>query len=455
MGVQEKMIKYSIVALKMGLVFLVMMVFLQPVQASPGGEELMEAIGDGDVSRVSELIQSGVDVNKGAFGRTPVEHAVMLNTVGFNKVKPEILKILVKSGADLEPRDSHGRTPLHHAEDPEIARILLDGGANVNAADKYGNTALIFHFSGEMADLLLERGADVNARGANGQTPLSRATISKDLESMTKLLDRSADIVVVNDLGETYLIQLIRQGGFEIRAEDVSSLPAFLQDSFESQEKKEMEAVRLLLEKGIVVNAEDYFGNSALSLAREKQNEKLVALLKKFGARDMVPEYKTLLQAAKHGNVEKVRFFLDKGENVDIQDPKTGFTPLCWTMLRGHMEVAELLLEHYVDTNIRTMGGKTALMIATERVSNKKLPIKAIKMLLAHDADPNVQDDNGYTALMTASVYGSKPAVKLLLKNGADPNLQTYGDEFTAAYFATLKMHKGIVKLLRKAGAQH
>jgi ankyrin repeat protein len=203
-----------------------------------------------------------------------------------------------------------------------------------------------------------------------------------------------------------------------------------------------------------MVNAEDYYGNTPLTLARKSKDQELIGLLEEFGARDIEPDFKTLLVAAKYGNVDKVRSFLEKGKDGNIRDSINGFTPLCWAMFRGHLKVAETLLDQGVDTNIQAKHGETALMIATERVANKELPIKAMKLLLANGANPNVQDNGGSTALMTAAVYGSKSAVKLLLKNGADPDLQTYSDGFTAAYFASLSTHFGIFKILQKASAE-
>ena len=74
-------------------------------------------------------------------------------------------------------------TPLHHAAafgPPQMVRDLLKAGANVNAVDSRSLTALHFavateYPSPEICESLLKAGADINARDNNGETPLDWA----------------------------------------------------------------------------------------------------------------------------------------------------------------------------------------------------------------------------------------------------------------------------------------
>ena len=55
----------------------------------------------------------------------------------------EIVKMLLKEGADVNARDKYGRTALYVAAwrgHVEIVKMLLKEGADVNAADNDGNT---------------------------------------------------------------------------------------------------------------------------------------------------------------------------------------------------------------------------------------------------------------------------------------------------------------------------
>ncbi len=67
------------------------------------------AIVKGDIETVIKLIELGNDVNEVSLGLTPAMYAAK-----FNKV--EILKLLVKQGADLRKRSDKGFTAKRYAQ---------------------------------------------------------------------------------------------------------------------------------------------------------------------------------------------------------------------------------------------------------------------------------------------------------------------------------------------------
>ncbi|MGN0474432.1 MAG: ankyrin repeat domain-containing protein [Acutalibacteraceae bacterium] len=105
---------------------------------------------------------------------------------GYNKgnafhfdIPEELARWLAEQGADINFRDTYGRTPLyHHAtmHNADMVKLLIDLGADIHAALQTGETALhaaaMFH-SPEIVRILVEAGAEVNAKDIAGDTPLA------------------------------------------------------------------------------------------------------------------------------------------------------------------------------------------------------------------------------------------------------------------------------------------
>ncbi len=100
----------------------------------------------------------------------------------------EIVKMLLKAGADLEYTGYFSSTPLMYAAQYGkyiSAQTLINAGANVNYTDKYGETPLIQAVNKKnfaMIKLLIENGADTKVKYKN--MTLSEYAKSKDCPNM-------------------------------------------------------------------------------------------------------------------------------------------------------------------------------------------------------------------------------------------------------------------------------
>ncbi|MYJ60601.1 MAG: hypothetical protein F4094_09080 [Synechococcus sp. SB0672_bin_6] len=69
----------------------------------------------------------------------------LLHSAAHNE-NPEIVKLVLDTGADIEARDSIGRTPLHDAvwfnKNSEVVKVLLDAGANMKAKTRDGKLSI-------------------------------------------------------------------------------------------------------------------------------------------------------------------------------------------------------------------------------------------------------------------------------------------------------------------------
>ena len=147
------------------------------------------------LSVVEYILEKGADVNvKDSHGRT----ALRCNSI------VEIAKLLVKHGADLEAFDNKGYTPLMYHSikgNVDMVKYLLSAGANNR--DNEGRTALHIASTVDVAKFLVENGADIEAVNNNGETPLIYQSFCGNDEVVNYLLSVGANKNAKNNQGKT------------------------------------------------------------------------------------------------------------------------------------------------------------------------------------------------------------------------------------------------------------
>ena len=151
--------------------------------------ELIIATKSGNIQKVRELIEAGVDLNI----NPGVGEGSALTTAS-NFGHTEIVKLLIEAGADIDIKNVYGSTPLIMAirrKNKEIVKLLIEAGADPNYK-KWGETALLLSTRYRRRDfirLLIEAGADLNVN--NGEAlhkPLVQKIYSEYIVSKVKKL---------------------------------------------------------------------------------------------------------------------------------------------------------------------------------------------------------------------------------------------------------------------------
>jgi ankyrin repeat protein len=196
------------------VVFTLLMPLAALADAADKNQELIRAVGKGNLAEATRLLNSGADV--GAKAKRGSKALLLAAESGYG----EIVRLLIARGADANSKTDNGWTALMAASErghPEVVRLLLDNGADVNAKNKDGLTALIVVFSQhtfkslfqmglpqqvphsnggrlEVARLLLDKGADVNGKHLEGETPLMWATWDGDVDMVRLLIAKGAEV---------------------------------------------------------------------------------------------------------------------------------------------------------------------------------------------------------------------------------------------------------------------
>lgn len=70
---------------------------------------LCTAVAKGEIEKVKQLLNNGVDVNKKSNGMLPIHYAARHNRV-------DIIKVLITAGSDIHTTCDKGLTAMRHAE---------------------------------------------------------------------------------------------------------------------------------------------------------------------------------------------------------------------------------------------------------------------------------------------------------------------------------------------------
>jgi len=150
-----------------------------------------------------------------------------------------------------------------------------------------------------------------------------------------------------------------------------------------------------------------------------------------------------LIEAARAGNVDKIRNLVSSGISPDASDVPYR-NPLLMAVIENKEEAVNTLIQLGADVNktISGLGGGTVLHTAAAR----NLP-NIVKMLLDAGADINKEDNDGRTPLITAISLDNIDMVKFLIANGADINMINRNNE-TPLYIAAIQSKTKVIKLL-------
>jgi ankyrin repeat protein len=363
-------------------------------------DQFKEATLKNDVKKMEELLKKGADINsKDSNGKT----ALMLAATSGNITAMETL--VNKFHANVTVKDKNDQTALSQAASMGLndsVKTLLNFRPKVTEGqDINGNTPLmnaVKNGHSNVVKTLLEKGgAAASIPDDQGRTPLMESIKRGDGRSVKELLKHNPGFDIQDENGKTALMEAIDKGNpAVIRALTKRSDP-------DLQNKDGDTALMLLLRKGFVGTPADPVAIG--DMIGRSQNLDIQSNAGRTA----------LMEASKSVDSDSVRALIDKGANLDLQDKKGKsaimevfdapqfIAPAAFAANRDAMIKRANL-------DLQDIDGKTALVQAADRGD-----AETIRTLNAEGANLDIPDKSGRTALMSAAESGKLDAVRFLL----------------------------------------
>ena len=265
---------------------------------------------------------------------------------------------------DIKRAIRNGRTEIV-AKLVEKKVVDVDGYYNI-----HGQTLIMLAIENgypDIVSLLVKKGADVNITDDDDLSALRYACMKGDTETVSVLMENGAEYIDT-------LMWLIKKGDTEI--------------------------VSMLLKKGANVNAK-HNGSTALMKASARGHTDIVGMLLEKGAYVNATNkngWTALMVASEKGHTETVAMLVDNGADMTVRDFEEDLTPFQFACGDGNEELVKFFLDKGVDVNSNTDDGPTALMLACLSKN-----INIIKMLIDNGANINWKDSEGVTAINESS----------------------------------------------------
>jgi ankyrin repeat protein len=275
---------------------------------------------------------------------------------------------------------------IRHGDSAEVERALkggispdavdTDGIPAVMAATLFGDTRLV--------DVLLARHADPNAKGPGGTTALMWAVT--DLAKVRSLLEHGASVNAKSDTDRTALLV-------------AASYP------------RTVDVLRLLLERGADLRAQDKGGATALSLAARSADIDVVRFLVDRGLEPGALGFGERRAAFARWDRPTTDYLMSKAAA-----PAKDLLGAVATWQPATLVARWIDLGADVNAGVAAQYGRTPLMNA---VASEAEGVDTVRLLLDHGADPNVRMTEGETPLDWAMYKGDRAKIDVLEQHGA------------------------------------
>lgn len=353
------------------------------------------ALNNNYLDIVFELSKQGLNLNEVNHNGTPlINYAISTNLFS-------LLTIMCESKVDLNRRRDF-YTPL-------------------TLAIKNKNT--------EMIKYLIKQGADINVTGYFNDTPLQVAIYHQDMENIQLLIELKADIKKITESKDSAFSTAIEFGSMEAvqlllkhepklinhhSAEKLNKLLTFC------LERTRLDQAKLLIDSGIQLISSD---NQLIHKSVIDNNFKLVSFLIQHGANLNIPNTEgntTLYEATKQGNIPLIKLLAENKADINKGNTNDGWAPIHIAAQSGNLDVLGTLIEYKAKIDNKNTNGASAVHVA---VCNNKNDV--LRLLAKYNANLILETNRGSSPACLGVLLDILDSVKTLHELKVDLTIPT------------------------------
>ncbi|KAL8830134.1 MAG: hypothetical protein Q9170_005873 [Blastenia crenularia] len=267
----------------------------------PADAEIFTSARSGSTENVKRLL--GL---QRASARDTTEFGISLLHSASNSRNLELVRLLIREGADVNAQDEDGDSPLHSAmmrpDNYDVARTLIENGADVSNRAVDGKTPLHTFFNTTVSHVLMRD--DWIEKLPPDRENMSIAHILAWSSRSSAILfkrgllydDRSA--IATDNLGRTCLHFAASRGNVDILLHLLSQFPQELIEKRDNQGRtpilyaaessRATQVIQLLATKGCDINVVDFAGRNALDWAARCDNVDAVKKLTTMVSKELL-----------------------------------------------------------------------------------------------------------------------------------------------------------------------
>ena len=205
-----------------------------------------------------------------------------------------VLDMILVRGAYLEEEIEDGRTPIFYVRSSEALNKLVIAGADINKLDNKKESVISYFIKNkpfEYSEYLVIAGANLDVENDEGWTPIFDAVVSGNIKLVELMLERGGDfkkediygnipIFYTND--ENMLLKLLEIKDYNLNMRNRKNENIFGEIYLRAVDNGYINVVKKLFELGVNPYYMSY-GDSAISIAKEKNNLEMIGLLQSKG----------------------------------------------------------------------------------------------------------------------------------------------------------------------------